>query len=96
MSRAIALIGDKSDHGGVIITGDPFATVNGIPVARVGDLHACPQYNGDTPHAVKPIILTGCGSTRGFVKGRIMAIAFDKTGCGATLLPSQQLGSSKC
>ena len=94
--RYIAVVGDRSSHGGVILTGDPIATVNGIPVARIGDLHACPRYWGDTPHGVRPVISVGCSSTRGLSKGRPHMLRGDKATCGATILPKQRLGASKC
>jgi uncharacterized Zn-binding protein involved in type VI secretion len=93
--NTIITVGCMSDHGGVVITGDPIATVCGVPVARIGDLHACPQYTGDTPHGVTPIIQGPCGGYRGLMNGRPMAIATDRTGCGATLLPCNKCVEAK-
>jgi len=95
--RPIALVGDQSDHGGVIISGDPIATVNGRPVARVGDLHSCPQvWPLFTPHSITAIIPLGCAPVRGLIKGRPNALRDDLTGCGAKLITSQQIGASRC
>lgn len=94
--RFIARLGDKSDHGGVIITADPVTLINGIPAARIGDLHACPQYWGDTPHGTRPIIPIGCLSNRGIMYGRIMALEDDMTTCGAKIKPTQDIGASNC
>ena len=86
--RFIIVVGDKSTHGGVIITGDPIATVNGIPIARVGDFHACPQiWPKGTPHGVRPIIGIRC-AFRGLSNGRPQAVAYDMVGCGAMICDS--------
>jgi hypothetical protein len=38
----LIVVGDATSHGGVVVTGDPTWTVDGIPVARVGDTVFCP------------------------------------------------------
>lgn len=43
-------LGSPSSHDGVIITASDDVFVNGIPVARYGDLHDCPI------HGVTPIV----------------------------------------
>ena len=42
MARSQARLGDKSNHGGVIVTGASRTLVNGKPLARMGDKHNCP------------------------------------------------------
>jgi uncharacterized Zn-binding protein involved in type VI secretion len=37
------VLGDRTSHGGVVITGDPTWTIDGQPVARVGDKVTCPR-----------------------------------------------------
>lgn len=82
-------VGDMSSHGGTIITGSPTATVNGLPVCRIGDLHSCPQfYPGMVPHAVTPVIAAAGVIARPTVDGVPIAVSGDITGCGAVLLPS--------
>ena len=74
-----ARLGDKSSHGGVIITGALRTNVNGLPVARMGDLHSCP-----TPgHGVTPIIT---GSLTTITEGQPAARVGDMTGCGAVIV----------
>lgn len=100
--KTIITIGCKSSHGGIIITGDPIITVCGIPVARIGDLHACPLfYPGDPPppHAITKIVKGPCslqnrGSMR--VRSKYMAVATDRTACGAILLPCQKCAEAVC
>ena len=45
MGYPISRIGDTSDHGGTIITGSTGFDIAGVPVARVGDILACPFVN---------------------------------------------------
>lgn len=89
MMATVIRVGDMSSHGGTIITGSPTMTVDGKPIARIGDLHSCPQfYPGGVPHAVTPIIAGAAVIARPTVDGRPVAVNGDITGCGATLLPS--------
>lgn len=88
----ILTVGCFSDHGGKIITGDSSMLIDGKPVARIGDLHSCPRYDGDRPHGVEPIIASSIPN-RPTVNGVPLACSGDKTACGAILLPS--VSSSK-
>jgi uncharacterized Zn-binding protein involved in type VI secretion len=75
----VARLGDTTDHGGVIITASDDVTVNGIRVARKGDLHSCPiPWHGVTE------IVTGCDTI--FANGKPVARIGDVTGCGATIV----------
>jgi uncharacterized Zn-binding protein involved in type VI secretion len=75
----VARLGDVSDHGGVIITSASVTTVNGILVARVGDLHSCPIPG----HGVTAIT-NGSGN---FVsEGAVTAVIGSVCGCGATII----------
>ena len=48
--RPQARLGDASSHGGTVITGSVTTLANGIPVARMCDLHVCPiPEDGVTP-----------------------------------------------
>lgn len=77
--RAQILIGDTTSHGGVVISGSPTTTVQGRPVARVGDMVTCPLCK---PH-VFPII-----EGLPMFTDNHMAVALHghKTACGATLI----------
>lgn len=35
--------GDKTSHGGTVLAGSPFSDCDGKPIARVGDMVACPK-----------------------------------------------------
>ena len=78
MARPQARLGDRSSHGGRIVTGARRTYVNGRPAARLGDLHVCPlPFHGTTR------IVTG--STKTFIEGRPAARMGDRTGCGARI-----------
>lgn len=81
MPRVIRL-GDATSHGGKVVqVAETSFQVEGIPVARVGDICSCPQQ-GHT----NCVILEG---DEGFqIDGVPVAFEGHKTSCGATLLAS--------
>jgi len=79
MARPQARLGDISSHGGVIITGAIRTVVNGRPVARMGDLHACPIPG----HGVTPIVT---GSLDAVTEMMPNARLGDVTACGAVIV----------
>lgn len=48
MSKGLVLLGDKTYHGGIIISASANFTVTGIKVALVGDLVSCPVEGHET------------------------------------------------
>jgi len=72
----VARVGDTSDHNGVIISGANRTFVNGKAVARIGDMHSCPE------HGISPIT---SGSSSVFVEGRAVARVGDTVACGAVI-----------
>jgi len=48
-----ATLGSACSHGATIITGSGTRTINGTPVARLGDLVSCPIQG----HGINPIIV---------------------------------------
>jgi len=84
VTRPIIVVGDATDHGGTVIQGAPTATINGIPIARVGDAVTCPKKGHGTT-----VIATGDANM--LVDGKPVARHGDKTACGATLIASQTL-----
>jgi uncharacterized Zn-binding protein involved in type VI secretion len=77
MTYPVSRVGDTSDHGGTIITGSSSFDVSGIPVARIGDILACPQ------HGNNPIVSSLAVSTQD--EGKLLAHIGSKTECGATI-----------
>ncbi|MDT4825694.1 PAAR domain-containing protein [Achromobacter agilis] len=73
--------GDRTSHGGVVVTGDETVMIFGQPMARLGDRVTCPKCNGT--HT----IVEGAA---GVSSDRRTALEGMKTSCGATLIASQQ------
>jgi len=79
MARPQARLGDISSHGGMIITGAIRTVVNGMPTARMGDLHACPIPG----HGLTPIVTGSLDTT---TEGMPNARVGDVTACGAVIV----------
>ena len=52
MGGQIARLGDTTSHGGTIISASDTRSVDGIAVARIGDMVSCPISG----HGVNPIV----------------------------------------
>ncbi len=87
MAQFVIVVGDKTSHGGIVISGTPTTDIDGKPVARVGDKVTCPCRG----HGGITVIVSGDPTC--IVNGRAVARHGDKTACGATLLSSQMLTS---
>lgn len=78
--RNVIRLGDPTSHGGKVesVSADYF-TVDGIPVARVGDVCSCPIKGHDNCTIAE-------GEPDHVIDG--VAVAYDghKTTCGATLI----------
>jgi len=81
MARDIVRLGDKTTHGGVVVTASPIHTLRGIGIARVGDMVACPVPG----HGTNPIV-EGCPVFT--IGGRSVALHGHKTACGCSLIAS--------
>lgn len=72
-------LGDPTDHGGqVVASGAPHYTVDGIPVALMGDACTCPRRGHD--HCV-----IAEGSPDHTINGIPVAYEGHHTSCGAVL-----------
>lgn len=85
MSRPFILLGDKTNHGGVVITASETSDCDGKGIARIGDQVTCPQKG----HGSVTTIVTGDPTAT--IDGKSAARHGDKTACGATLIASQSL-----
>lgn len=85
MARPIIVVGDRTDHGGVVITGSPFTDIDGKAVARIGDKVTCPRKG----HGNVTTIVTG--DQTAIIDGQPVARHGDKTACGAMLISGQML-----
>ena len=79
MARRQARMGDRSTHGGKIVSGASRTLVNGMPVARMGDKHDCPIPGHGTTN-----IVSGSPDTQ--TEGRPNARMGDAVECGARII----------
>lgn len=82
MSKPLIVIGDKTSHGGTVISADLTFDINGKYVARVGDMTVCPKCKGTFPITSGPGDLVDAS-------GNGYARHMDSTACGAKLISSQ-------
>jgi uncharacterized Zn-binding protein involved in type VI secretion len=85
VSRPFILIGDTTDHGGVVLEGTQVSDIGGKPIARVGDKVSCPKHG----HGQNGIVVIVSGDPTLIIDGQPLARHGDKTSCGATLLSTQ-------
>jgi uncharacterized Zn-binding protein involved in type VI secretion len=86
MGKPFITLGDKTDHGGVVLEASTTAVTAGKGIARVGDKVSCPlRGHGPT------VIVTGDPTM--LIDGRAAARHGDKTACGATLIASQAVST---
>jgi uncharacterized Zn-binding protein involved in type VI secretion len=86
MSLKIITVGDKTDHGGTVISGSSDHNIRGKAIARLSDKVACPQlYPGGKPHGINKIV-----SAHNTLKVNGIPVAVDgcKTECGCKLIGS--------
>jgi uncharacterized Zn-binding protein involved in type VI secretion len=82
LSRPLIVLGDKTSHGGTVISADMTSDINGKYMARVNDNTVCPKCKGTFA------ITTGASDmTDG--AGNAYARHGDSTACGAKLLSAQ-------
>lgn len=82
--RPFIVVGDPTDHGGVVIGSTQTTDTFGKRLARVGDQVTCPKKGHGTT-----VIVTGDPTM--IVDGAPVARHGDKCACGATLISSQVL-----
>lgn len=76
---SLIYVGDKTSHGGIVLTGSPRITQNGRAAARKGDRVSCPLCGDNQIVEGNPNICDG---------SLPMAFHGYKTACGATLIAS--------
>ncbi|WP_229518920.1 PAAR domain-containing protein [Massilia rhizosphaerae] len=81
--KPLIVIGDKTSHGGTVITCSQLSATEGKGWARVGDMVSCPRCKGVFPIVEGDVGFLDDGH----------AVAYDgcKTACGALLVASQQM-----
>lgn len=78
--RGIIRLGDTTTHGGTVVQVASTSTVDGIRIARTGDLVRCPKCNGT--YAIIE------GSSTCLDDNIPVALDGHKTECGAALISS--------
>lgn len=77
--RRVIRLGDPTSHGGAVVSAAERYTMDGIPVARMGDMCTCPVRGH-----------TGCTIVEGdpawSIDGRPVALEGHLTSCGAALI----------
>ncbi|MGF6116358.1 putative Zn-binding protein involved in type VI secretion [Janthinobacterium lividum] len=82
MIRPFIVMGDKTSHGGTVISADFTCDINGKNIARVGDMTVCPKCKGTFPITSGPAdVVDGTGN--GYARH------MDSTACGAKLISGQ-------
>lgn len=82
MVRPFIVVGDKTTHGGTVISGDVTSDIDGKCLARVGDMVVCLKCKGVFAiTSGAPDIVDG--------QGRSYARHMDTTACGARLISRQ-------
>ena len=87
MARPFITMGDRTDHGGTVVSADYTTDIHGKYLARVGDLVTCPRKGCRGTFAIVS------GGDDMIVMGQAVARHGDKTACGATLISSQFLAT---
>lgn len=84
MTFAFIREGDRSSHGGTVLSSGASTHVGDIPIAYIGTMVSCPKCGGVYP------IVTSMNPFMSF-NGRQAAFEGDRTACGATLISSQSM-----
>lgn len=80
--RPFIVLGDQTDHGGVVIEASMMTDTHGAGIARVGDRVTCPKHGHGTT-----VIVTGDPTM--IIDGKPAARHGDMCACGATLIARQ-------
>lgn len=83
MTKGLVLLGDKTTHGGKVISASSSITVDGKKVALVGDLVSCPIIG----HGTNPIME---GAPHRTFNGRAVVVDGCKCQCGCKVISSAQ------
>ena len=87
LGKHVIVLGDKTTHGGEVITGSENFSYLGKPVARVGDKVSCPKCNG--------VFEITEGVASAFDHGNRIAVHDCLTSCGAKLIACSAMADEK-
>jgi len=80
--KYVIVLGDKTSHGGTVITGDDVLSICDKPAARLGDKVTCPLHGPNE-------IIEGFHTVM-LEPNKTLAYEGCKTACGATLIAGEQ------
>ena len=81
MPLPIVRLGDSTSHGGKVISASSTHLIDGIGIARVGDMITCPIAG----HSINSIVE---GAATYLIGGRRVALHGHRCACGCTLISS--------
>jgi uncharacterized Zn-binding protein involved in type VI secretion len=81
MSLPIVRLGDSTSHGGKVISASTTHLIDGIGIARVGDMVTCPHAG----HGINSITE---GASTYLIGGRMVALHGHRCACGCALISS--------
>lgn len=87
MGRPFIVVGDQTDHGGVVVGSSVTTDTHGKRIARVGDQVTCPRRGHGTTVIVS-------GDPTMIIDGQPAARHGDKCACGATLIAGQAVSTT--
>jgi len=87
LGQSIIVLGDKTSHGGTVISCAPTSDGYGKGMARMGDMVACPRCKGVFPISQ--------GDRSFIVDGQAVAYHGCRIACGASLIGSQPLATTE-
>jgi uncharacterized Zn-binding protein involved in type VI secretion len=87
LSNPFIVLGDRTDHGGTVVSSSPTTTTHGKQIARLGDQVTCPRCRGSH------VIAEGDASMP--IDGQPAAYEGCKTTCGAKLIASQFVSTTQ-
>ena len=79
--RRVIRLGDRTSHGGYVVSATSRVTVMGIDVARLGDQCTCPKKDHNNCYIVE-------GDPNWTIDGVPVALEGHKLSCGAVLISS--------
>jgi uncharacterized Zn-binding protein involved in type VI secretion len=87
VTKPIIVFGDRTTHGGTVISSSMVSDTNGKGWARVGDMVSCPRCKGVFPISQ--------GDQSLIDDGKAVAYHGCKTACGATLISGQVVTTTR-
>lgn len=81
MSKGLVVLGDKTSHGGKVLSASSNITVDGKTVAVVGDMVNCPMIG----HGTNPIVE---GMSQRTCAGRAVVVDGCRCACGCQVISS--------